>query len=100
MRFTPDVIRVKQAAVVKIIHRNMGKLLHEFVFGTGRPCLSQFSIHHCRRLMEKSAKFTSVIGICITLLACGENGNDKTNEVVELLGSPFMLAGAFGYSVI
>lgn len=34
MKFTPDVIRVKQGEVLKIVHHNKGKLLHEFVLGT------------------------------------------------------------------
>ena len=34
MRFTPDVIRVKQGDVIKFEHKNNGKLMHEFVLGT------------------------------------------------------------------
>ncbi len=34
MRFTPDIIRVKQGEVLKFVHHNKGKLLHEFVLGT------------------------------------------------------------------
>ena len=34
MTFTPEVIRVKQGEVLKIVHHNKGKLLHEFVLGT------------------------------------------------------------------
>lgn len=34
MRFTPDVIRVKKGEVIKFVHTNTGKLMHEFVLGT------------------------------------------------------------------
>lgn len=47
MRFTPDVIRVKQGEVLKITHRNTGKLLHEFVLGT------QASLNEHAELMKK-----------------------------------------------
>lgn len=34
MRFTPDSIEVRQGEVVKLVIRNGGQLLHEFVLGT------------------------------------------------------------------
>ena len=34
MKFTPDVINVKQGEVLKFVHTNKGKLMHEFVLGT------------------------------------------------------------------
>ncbi len=34
MRFTPDTLEVKQGETVKIVVRNQGKMLHEFVLGT------------------------------------------------------------------
>ena len=34
MRFTPDVIEVKQGDTVKIVVKNGGKQLHEFLIGT------------------------------------------------------------------
>ena len=34
MRFTPNVIKVKKGDVIKFVHSNDGKLLHEFVLGT------------------------------------------------------------------
>ena len=34
MKFTPDVIKVKKGDVLKIVHENKGKLMHEFVLGT------------------------------------------------------------------
>ena len=34
MRFTPDMIAVKQGETVRITIKNQGKLLHEFVIGT------------------------------------------------------------------
>ncbi len=36
MRFTPDRIEVKAGEVVKIVLKNNGKMLHEFVIGTKR----------------------------------------------------------------
>ncbi len=34
MRFTPDLIEVREGETIRLIHRNKGKLLHEFVLGT------------------------------------------------------------------
>ncbi len=34
MRFTPDRIEVKQGETVRLLLKNEGKLLHEFVLGT------------------------------------------------------------------
>ena len=34
MRFTPDLLEVQQSETVRIVIRNQGKLLHEFVLGT------------------------------------------------------------------
>ena len=34
MRFTPDNIVVKQGDVIKFVHKNKGKIMHEFVLGT------------------------------------------------------------------
>lgn len=34
MRFTPDRIEVRQGEVVKLVLKNRGQLLHEFVLGT------------------------------------------------------------------
>ena len=34
MRFTPDTLRVKLGETVRIVVRNDGKMLHEFVLGT------------------------------------------------------------------
>ena len=34
MRFTPDHIEVRTGATLRFIHRNDGKLMHEFVIGT------------------------------------------------------------------
>jgi uncharacterized cupredoxin-like copper-binding protein len=34
MRFTPDVIEVREGETVRLTHKNDGKILHEFVLGT------------------------------------------------------------------
>ena len=34
MRFTPDHIEVKQGETVRFVHKNNGKVMHEFVLGT------------------------------------------------------------------
>ncbi|MBC7994008.1 MAG: copper-binding protein [Rhizobacter sp.] len=34
MRFTPDLIEVREGETVRLTHRNKGKLQHEFVLGT------------------------------------------------------------------
>jgi uncharacterized cupredoxin-like copper-binding protein len=34
MRFTPDRIEVKLGETIRFVHRNQGKMLHEFVLGT------------------------------------------------------------------
>ncbi|WP_382160748.1 plastocyanin/azurin family copper-binding protein [Hydrogenophaga sp. ANAO-22] len=34
MRFTPDLVEVKQGETIKFVHVNNGKVMHEFVLGT------------------------------------------------------------------
>jgi uncharacterized cupredoxin-like copper-binding protein len=34
MRFSPNLVEVKQGETVKFVHSNNGKLMHEFVLGT------------------------------------------------------------------
>ncbi len=34
MRFSPDVIRVKQGETIRLVHLNNGQVMHEFVLGT------------------------------------------------------------------
>ncbi len=34
MRFVPDYIEVRQGETVRLVHRNRGRLMHEFVLGT------------------------------------------------------------------
>lgn len=34
MRFMPDLIEVREGETVRLVHRNGGKVLHEFVLGT------------------------------------------------------------------
>ena len=34
MRFTPDLIEVFEGETIRLVHRNAGKVLHEFVLGT------------------------------------------------------------------
>ena len=34
MRFTPDLIQVKQGETIRLVHLNGGKVMHEFVLGT------------------------------------------------------------------
>lgn len=34
MRFLPDRIQVRQGETIRLVHRNDGKLMHEFVLGT------------------------------------------------------------------
>ena len=34
MRFTPDLIEVREGETVRLMHKNDGKVLHEFVLGT------------------------------------------------------------------
>ena len=36
MRFTPDVLNVKEGDTVKIVVKNSGKMLHEMVIGTAK----------------------------------------------------------------
>jgi uncharacterized cupredoxin-like copper-binding protein len=36
MRFTPDRIEVKQGETIRFVHKNDGKIMHEFVIGTKR----------------------------------------------------------------
>lgn len=34
MRFSPDLVEVKQGETVRFVHTNNGKIMHEFVLGT------------------------------------------------------------------
>jgi uncharacterized cupredoxin-like copper-binding protein len=34
MRFTPDLLEVKKGETIRLVHRNDGQVLHEFVLGT------------------------------------------------------------------
>jgi uncharacterized cupredoxin-like copper-binding protein len=34
MRFSPDQLEVKQGETIRFVHRNEGKMMHEFVLGT------------------------------------------------------------------
>ena len=34
MRFTPDLIQVREGETIRLVHRNGGKVMHEFVLGT------------------------------------------------------------------
>jgi uncharacterized cupredoxin-like copper-binding protein len=34
MRFVPDLIEVKQGETIRMVHRNRGQVIHEFVLGT------------------------------------------------------------------
>jgi len=34
MRFTPDHVEVRQGETVRFVHKNSGKIMHEFVLGT------------------------------------------------------------------
>jgi uncharacterized cupredoxin-like copper-binding protein len=36
MRFSPDRIEVKQGETIRFVHKNDGKIMHEFVIGTKR----------------------------------------------------------------
>lgn len=40
MRFTPDRIEVKLGETIRFVHRNQGRMLHEFVLGT-KPDLDE-----------------------------------------------------------
>lgn len=34
MRFSPDQLEIKQGETIRFVHRNQGKMMHEFVLGT------------------------------------------------------------------
>ena len=47
MRFSPSVIKVKKGDVIKFVHKNSGKMIHEFVLGTPH------SLAHHAEMMKK-----------------------------------------------
>ena len=47
MRFSPSVINVKKGDVIKFVHKNSGKMVHEFVLGTSH------SLAHHAEMMKK-----------------------------------------------
>ena len=58
MRFTPELIEVREGETVKLVDRNGGKVLHEFVLGTkagtrgARRHDGQVSEHGTRRALH------------------------------------------------
>lgn len=67
MRFTPDVIQVKQGDVIKFVHKNVGQIMHEFVLGTPESLAEHAELMKKFPGMEHSEPY-------MTHVAPGKNG--------------------------
>ena len=58
MRFTPDRIEVKRGETIRFVHKNAGKIMHEFVIGTKKDLdehaamMAKFPGHGARRALH------------------------------------------------
>ena len=63
MRFTPDKIEVKQGETVKIVVKNEGKLLHEFVIGTKKELYEHAALMVKFPNMEHDEPYMAHVGM-------------------------------------
>ena len=70
MRFSPDKIEVKQGDTIKLVHKNDGKIMHEFVLGTKKE------------LDEHAALMTKFPGMEHDEPYMAHVGAGKTGEIV------------------
>ncbi len=62
MRFTPDRIEVRQGETVRLVHRNKGKLLHEFVLGTPKELEEHAQLMKKFPTMEHDEPYMAHVG--------------------------------------
>ena len=84
MRFTPDKIEVKQGETVKIVLKNEGKMLHEFVIGTNKELDEHAALMLKFPTMEHDEPYMAHVGA------------GKTGEIVWA----FNRAGEFDFACL
>ena len=84
MRFTPDRIEVKLGETIRFIHRNEGRMLHEFVLGTKKD------------LDEHAALMVKFPGMEHDEPYMAHVGPDKTAQIVWT----FNRAGEFDFACL
>ena len=62
MRFTPNRIEVRQGETVRLVHRNKGKLLHEFVLGTPKELEEHAQLMKKFPTMEHGEPYMAHVG--------------------------------------
>jgi len=76
MRFTPDRIEVRQGEIVRLVHKNGGKIMHEFVLGTKKE------------LDEHAALMTTFPNMAHEEPYMAHVGPGKTSEIVWNFNRP------------
>jgi uncharacterized cupredoxin-like copper-binding protein len=62
MRFTPDLIEVRQGETIRIVHRNDGKVMHEFVLGTTKELEEHAALMRKFPNMEHDEPYMAHVG--------------------------------------
>jgi uncharacterized cupredoxin-like copper-binding protein len=84
MRFTPDRIDVRQGDTIRFVHRNTGKIMHEFVLGTKKELDEHAALMKKFPTMEHDEPYMAHVGA------------GKTGEIVWT----FNRAGEFDFACL
>ena len=84
MRFTPDLIEVREGETIRLTHRNDGKILHEFVLGTKKELDEHAALMLKFPTMEHDEPYMAHVGA------------GKTGEIVWT----FNRAGTFDFACL
>ena len=84
MRFTPDLIEVREGETVRLTHKNDGKILHEFVLGTKKELDEHAALMLKFPTMEHDEPYMAHVGA------------GKTGEIVWT----FNRAGTFDFACL
>ena len=84
MRFTPDLIDVREGETIRLTHRNDGKILHEFVLGTKKELDEHAALMLKFPTMEHDEPYMAHVGA------------GKTGEIVWT----FNRAGTFDFACL
>jgi uncharacterized cupredoxin-like copper-binding protein len=84
MRFTPDRIEVRQGETVRLVHKNAGQVMHEFVLGTKKELDEHAALMKKFPGMEHDEPYMAHVG------------PNKTGEIVWT----FNRAGEFDFACL
>ena len=84
MRFTPDLIEVREGETIRLTHKNDGKMLHEFVLGTKKELDEHAALMLKFPKMEHDEPYMAHVGA------------GKTGEIVWT----FNRAGTFDFACL